>query len=98
MVTDETVAYSCKALGGGLSSGRAGESNTFTIQAVDGKHNARRIGGDKFKVFIATDRSGEPMVGKVVDHMDGSYTVTWTSTISGPNIVSILLDDDHIHG
>jgi hypothetical protein len=48
--TDETVAGNCKALGAGLQGGCVGDRHAFTVQAVDGKGNARTIGGDAFRV------------------------------------------------
>jgi hypothetical protein len=48
--TDETVAGHCRALGAGLQGGGVGDVHAFTVQAVDGKGNARTIGGDGFRV------------------------------------------------
>ena len=90
--TDETVAGNCKALGAGLQGGCVGDHHAFTVQAVDGKGNARTIGGDAYRVTA----NGTP--GQVVDHMNGTYTATWSSTVAADNVVAVTLDGEHISG
>ena len=64
-----------------------------------GKHNARHIGGDLFIVQAVQEGSNAKAgQGKVTDHMNGTYTVKWTSQLAGVNLISITMGGEQIAG
>lgn len=89
--SDETIPGKCKLYGAQLVQGVAGQPMTFHIQAMDGKNNARLVGGDPFAVDIAGP--GEPRPKAVVkDNANGTYDVTWCTEQAGVYLVKTTMD------
>jgi hypothetical protein len=65
----------------------AGDTVSFTVQAVDIYQNLQRTGGDLFHVAFPG------VVPMVVDNRDGTYTVTYRSTLAGRFNVSVTCND-----
>jgi hypothetical protein len=65
----------------------AGDTVSFTIQAVDIYQNLQRTGGDRFAVAFPG------VVPMVVDNRDGTYTVTWSATRAGRYNVSVTCNE-----
>lgn len=68
-----TAANHCVAVGDGTSIARPHAHNTFTITARDQFDEARKGGGDNFIITVAGGGKAHP----ILDHGDGSYTVTY---------------------
>jgi hypothetical protein len=65
----------------------AGDTASFTIQAVDIYQNLQRAGGDRFAVAFPG------VVPLVVDNRDGTYTVTYSATRAGRYNVSVTCNE-----
>jgi hypothetical protein len=72
-----------------LSGGRA---------AVDGKAQARTVGGDKFTVEIAGPFSKGATPAVVKDNMNGTYDVTWHTDTAGEYLINAKLDGFAVGG
>ncbi|CAL5220286.1 g2271 [Coccomyxa viridis] len=94
---DETVAASCKMYGGGLTRAVAGQETSFTIQAVDGRNNARLMGGDTFDIEISGPGNAAPKA-EVTDNDDGTYTVQWSTDKAGNFLITAWLEECEVGG
>ncbi|KAK9829410.1 hypothetical protein WJX72_005680 [[Myrmecia] bisecta] len=94
---DETIAANCKLYGSGLTQAVAGQRTSFTIQAVDGKQNARIVGGDKFEVEVSGPSTSPPKT-LVKDNMDGTYEVFWMAETAGMYLITAKLDGASVGG
>jgi len=81
------------AEGPGLEGGQATKPAVFTIHAVDADGNARRDGGDPFKVDVKGPAHVTP---HVKDNGDGTYTVEYNPTEPGDYTVNTTLHDQPI--
>ncbi|MFB2119968.1 filamin/ABP280 repeat domain-containing protein [Parapedobacter sp. 2B3] len=80
-----------------VPAGIAGEPTTATITVLDEYGNPiMGVGGD-LSVSVTGANAGIP-VSSVVDHGDGTYTVTYTPTTSGTDNIAIVLDGTAING
>ncbi|CAL8470627.1 g10169 [Coccomyxa elongata] len=95
--TDETVAGNCKLYGPGLTRAVAGERTSFSIKAVDGKNNARMVGGDDFQVEILGPGNTTPKPN-IVDNNDGTYTVHWVTEKAGDYLITGWLEGCTVGG
>jgi len=74
--------------GAALSIATAGASATFTITAKDESGNARTSGGDNFVITLDGD---EPYSLAVTDNLNGVYTVSYLTRLSGSPQLSVAL-------
>ena len=88
-------AAHCVADGEGLRSAFAHHPAAFTIRARNWLHGDVRKGGDTFEVRL---RGNAPAAGAVVDNGDGSYSATYTATVTGTYALHVTLGRKHIHG
>ena len=88
-------AAHCVADGEGLRSAFAHHPSSFTIRARNWLHGDVRKGGDTFEVRL---RGNAPAAGAVVDNGDGSYSATYTATVTGTYALHVTLGRKHIHG
>eukprot|EP00696_Hemimastix_kukwesjijk_P000896 gnl/Hemi2/11171_TR3860_c0_g1_i1.p1 gnl/Hemi2/11171_TR3860_c0_g1~~gnl/Hemi2/11171_TR3860_c0_g1_i1.p1 ORF type:complete len:800 (-),score=268.87 gnl/Hemi2/11171_TR3860_c0_g1_i1:143-2542(-) len=86
----------CKASGAGCSQAIEGAHTTFKILAKVRTGQPKLYGGDKFVVSFIEG----PALPKcsVVDHYDGTYTVSYTAMQHGAYKLSITADTAHIEG
>lgn len=68
------------------------------LAAVDGKAQARAIGGDKFQVAIAGPTSADQLQPVVSDNSDGTYNVSWTTTVAGDYLITAKLEGYTVGG
>ena len=66
--------------------------------AVDGKAQARTVGGDKFTVEIAGPFSKGATPAVVMDSMNGTYDVTWHTDTAGEYLINAKLDGFAVGG
>lgn len=85
----EPSADHCIVDGTGIKVGTTGVESTFSITAVDASGHKLETGGHHFFVLV---RGPDKVRAKVVDHGNGTYTVTWKTWTSGSYkiIVSLL--------
>ena len=88
-------AAHCVADGDGLRSAFAHHPSAFTIRARNWLHGDVRKGGDTFEVRL---RGNAPAAGAVVDNGDGTYSATYTATVTGTYALHVTLGRKHIHG
>ncbi|KAL7553689.1 hypothetical protein ACHAWF_017014 [Thalassiosira exigua] len=83
----------------GIYNGMAGKSSNFTIQAYDLNRNKRVAGGDEWDVVASHSLTSKDYhIGSFEDHLNGTYTVSVTPTLSGPNDLTISLASSNIRG
>ena len=68
------------------------------VAAVDGKAQARAVGGDKFAVEIAGPFSKGATPAVVKDNCDGTYDVTWHTDAAGNYLINAKLDGFAVGG
>ena len=69
-----------------------GTSITLTLQAVDANGNLETTGGLKVAFKLANPKGGgSGTFSKVIDNKNGTYTVTFTGTIAGPNTIEAMI-------
>ena len=66
---------------------RAGEQNSFTIQARDKFQNKKMFGGESFVADFT--QSGTTTTVNALDNNDGTYTVQYTLTGSGQGLTLV---------
>ena len=68
------------------------------LAAVDGKAQARAIGGDKFQVSIAGPTSADQLQPVVSDNSNGTYNVSWSTTVAGDYLLTAKLEGYTVGG
>jgi len=96
--SEVTYAPSCIAFGDGVLAARAGVGNTFTILSRDRIQKNVPHGGDIYAISIIELASGDVIVSNITDNMDGSYTVQYSPSKSGPHTFNIDLAGVSIQG
>eukprot|EP01027_Heterolobosea_sp_BB2_P009318 GEZU01013749.1.p1 GENE.GEZU01013749.1~~GEZU01013749.1.p1 ORF type:complete len:1370 (-),score=732.55 GEZU01013749.1:189-4298(-) len=76
-------ARCCTISGDGSVTATAGEEATFIIQARDKFGNARKEGGEQFRVTLSRPDVPEPVAAQVKDLNNGQYEVKYMVTKSG---------------
>ena len=83
------VASQCKAYGPGLEAmAIARQSASFTIESFDATGTRLQSGGEPFRVDC---RGASVVRARVTDKEDGTYSVAWTPSVSGPYDIAISL-------
>ena len=85
------------ASGHGLVDVKCGHMGVFSITTKDRQGQELESGGALIGLKIITS-SMEEIDGTVEDHEDGTYTVSYTTTILGPHIVSVTVGGIPIMG
>ena len=81
----------------GLSGGTAGETQTFSIFALDTYGNPRDVGGDDFTVLLSPLVPGTPAYrGDVADNGDGTYTASYTALTAGTYTLDVRLGGEAV--
>ena len=65
---------------------------------MDGKAQARAIGGDKFQVSIVGPAAAEQLQPVVSDNLNGMYNVSWSTTIAGDYLITAKLEGYTVGG
>lgn len=78
------------------ASGSPGNPTTITIQARDQFDNNLTVGGATVEVTVSGSNTAGPITA--TDNGDGTYTATYTPTVSGPDQVDITLNGTPISG
>jgi hypothetical protein len=78
-----------------VPSGTAGTQTTISIQSRDQFGNDRTTGGASITVAVTGSNTA---TGAVTDNGDGTYTATYTPTVSGTDVVTIRLSGTQIGG
>jgi Filamin/ABP280 repeat len=65
---------------------------------VDGKTQARAVGGDKFQMSIAGPASAEQLQPVVSDNSNGTYNVSWSTTVAGDYLITAKLEGYTVGG
>lgn len=79
------------AYGTGVRFTTAGYRAYFTIQAADEFGNNVTYGGETFNVLYSGASDTAKDVAKVIDHGDGTYTVSYLTTLAGDFMLSATL-------
>jgi hypothetical protein len=95
MVTAPAVTSTQMCVGSQQNITTAGVQTTFGIQAKDVFGNLRISGGDVYTVKV-TKLGSQSVYGQVTDNTDGTYTVAYTVTESGPHSISVMIGGMHI--
>jgi hypothetical protein len=96
----ETFRAVTEVYGTALEQAIVGKCAVFTIESRDKCSHKRYRGGDAYKVVIVgplhlhSDQQILTVGDGIVDHADGSYTVTFERTIAGYYSIKVLLEDD----
>ena len=90
------AASTSRCFGDGLSRALLDQDAEFTIEARDSNGVRCVRGGDSF--FVSVRSIGTRFRCKVSDNSDGTYSVIYKSTVSGPcEIVVTLWSSTYIH-
>lgn len=65
---------------------------------MDGKAQARTVGGDKFQVSIAGPVAAEQLQPVVADNSNGTYNVSWNTTVAGEYLITAKLEGYTVGG
>ena len=83
------VASQCKAYGPGLEAiAIARQGANFTIESFDAMGTRLQSGGEPFRVDC---RGASTVRARVTDNEDGTYSVSWTPSVSGKYYLAISL-------
>ncbi|NUQ00247.1 MAG: hypothetical protein HUU35_10375, partial [Armatimonadetes bacterium] len=79
-----------------VPAGTAGAPTVCTVTVRDANDNVRTAGGDSVAATIAGANAGSPVT--VTDNADGTYSLSYTPTVSGTDQVAITVDGQAIAG
>ena len=85
------AANSILTISEGADTVSSGSSITLMVQAVDAEGNLETTGGLKVAFKLASKSGGLGTFGKVTDNKNGTYTVTFTGTTAGTNIIEATI-------
>ena len=91
-------AKHCKISGDGLTQASVGQLASFQIIACNDKGIRYDDGGDPFYVQIRAAGHGTRVRARVVDHNNGSYTMSYKPTSSGKLLISVSIGGEPIPG
>jgi hypothetical protein len=63
----------------------------ITLQAVDAFGNDETSGGLKVSFKLVSRTGGQGRFGPVTDNHNGTYTVAFTGTLAGTNLIEALI-------
>ncbi len=86
-----SAAKSTLTVWGGNTEMVSGSNTTLTLQAMDSYGNLETTGGLAVAFKLASARGGQGAFSKVIDNKNGTYTVTFTGTIAGPNTIEATI-------
>lgn len=95
--TSQAFAPKSTAAGHGLAEVMCGHKGIFGITAKDRKGNDLECGGAMIDIKIISSTM-ENIDWEVEDHDDGTYTVSYTTNILGPHIISVRIASIPIQG
>ena len=91
-------AKQCMLEGAGLTQASLGQLARFTIQSCNAHGIRFEEGGDTFNVAIRFTGMGIRVKAKVVDHDDGSYTVSFKPPRAGRCTIRVSLHGEELPG
>lgn len=65
---------------------------------MDGKAQARAVGGDKFQVAIAGPVPAEQLQPVVADNSNGTYNVSWATIVAADYLITAKLEGYTVGG
>lgn len=97
LVSSGAFAPVTKASGEGLRGALKGKVATFTVVGYDHDGEPRLSGGDAISaVVVGSD--GTVSTADMLDHQNGTYTVSYLPKMEGEHIVSVFISNQHIEG
>ncbi|XP_023683315.1 E3 ubiquitin-protein ligase TRIM71 isoform X1 [Paramormyrops kingsleyae] len=97
LVSSGAFAPVTKASGEGLRGALKGKVASFTVVGYDHDGEPRLSGGDAISaVVVGSD--GTVSTADVLDHQNGTYTVSYLPKMEGEHIVSVFISNQHIEG
>ena len=91
LCTPKAYGPTSTASGHGLVNVMCGHLGVFGISTKDRQGVELESGGAQINLKIISSTM-EKIAGQIEDHEDGTYTVSYTTTILGPHIVSVAID------
>lgn len=98
LISSGAFAPVTKAHGEGLKSALRGKPASFTVTGYDHDGEPRLSGGDTVSAIIMSVPDGNLSSAEVMDHQNGSYTVSYLPKSEGEHLVSVLVCNQHIQG
>ena len=95
-VTAGPVSLANSVLTISASSVQVNGTTTVTLQAKDAAGNDETTGGLTVLFLLESASGGKGTFGRVVDHGNGTYTVTFKGTAIGSNEITAMIDDQLI--
>ncbi|KAL4616921.1 E3 ubiquitin-protein ligase TRIM71-like [Arapaima gigas] len=97
LVSSGSFAPLSKATGEGLKKALRGKVASFTVLGYDHDDEPRVSGGDDISA-IAMGPDGNLLAVDVLDHQDGTYTVSYLPQVYGDHLVSVLICNQPLEG
>jgi hypothetical protein len=91
-----TNATMSQLLGASVAKGVVGEFGSFYLQTFDTFGNKRVSGGDNVRFQLRNDDKNVLATGIVWDNFDGSYTLSYSATVSGPYSLEISIAGESV--
>uniref|UniRef100_A0A8C5DNJ0 E3 ubiquitin-protein ligase TRIM71 n=1 Tax=Gouania willdenowi TaxID=441366 RepID=A0A8C5DNJ0_GOUWI len=98
LISSGAFAPVTKAHGEGIKSALRGKPASFTVIGYDHDGEPRLSGGDTVSAIVMSITDGNLSAAEVVDHQNGSYTVSYLPKCEGENLLSVLVCNQHIQG
>ncbi|XP_064598998.1 E3 ubiquitin-protein ligase TRIM71-like [Liolophura sinensis] len=95
-INSSGYAPHCMGTGDGLKRALKGKLATFTVHSRDHHGEARVVGGDPMEVIIQSPE-GALYRNDVIDHQNGTYSVTYHPQSEGKHVISVTIRGKHIH-
>uniref|UniRef100_A0A8C9QSV4 E3 ubiquitin-protein ligase TRIM71 n=1 Tax=Scleropages formosus TaxID=113540 RepID=A0A8C9QSV4_SCLFO len=97
LVSSGAFAPVTKASGEGLRGALKGKPASFTVVGYDHDGEPRLSGGDAVSAAVMGP-DGNVTPADVLDHQNGTYTVTYLPKAEGEHLVSALVSNQHVEG
>lgn len=98
LISSGAFAPVTKAHGEGLKSALRGKPASFTVIGYDHDNEPRLSGGDAVSAIVMSVADGNLSAAEVMDHQNGSYTVSYLPKCEGEHLASVLVCNQHIQG
>ncbi|XP_072549066.1 E3 ubiquitin-protein ligase TRIM71-like [Salminus brasiliensis] len=87
----------CVARGKGLQEAVCNKRTSINLTARDHEGHHRQEGGDPVSAVVL-DANGSVSTAEVLDHGNGTYTLTYVTQTEGESLVSVLVGSRHVEG
>ncbi|KAM9384399.1 E3 ubiquitin-protein ligase TRIM71 [Pholidichthys leucotaenia] len=98
MISSGACAMLTKAHGEDLKTALRGKPASFTVVGYDHNNEPCVSSGDAVTAVVVSAADGNLASADVIDHQNGTYTISYLPKCEGEHLVSVMVSNQHIQG